>query len=114
MKKVKSTKQRVFKTVFNEGMSNAHDFDKNPTVEGEVKGIKTVMILKGTKREKETRILNLINDAGIIAVWESATLKFFFDKVIPGDLIRITYLGQSENHKKGQQPAKLYKCEIAE
>lgn len=92
-----------YKVIANGGMTETHDFEKHPILEGEVLEIKTLPPKfgedkKGKKIEvrKETRLMVLKTKTGDAAVWEKKALENLFDQCEVGSDVHIHYTGRIE------------------
>lgn len=90
------------------------DPEKNPVLEGERGATQEVTFDKGTKKERTQR-LTIVNDEtlGNVTLWESSTLRDFFDQTKDGDEIRVEFLGYGDA-KKGQNAPKLFSVGVKE
>lgn len=92
-----------YKVIANGGMTETHDFDKNPIVEGEVLELKTLPAKFGKDKKgkkiavrKETRLMVLKTKNGDSAVWEKKALENLFDACEVGSEVHIHYTGRIE------------------
>ena len=75
---------------------------------------KDVTMNKGTRKENETRVMEITNQEGErFAVWHSATLGPLFDAVEDGMEVFIQYDGLGKK-KPGQNPPKLFTVATSE
>jgi hypothetical protein len=90
------------------------DPEKHPVLEGERGATQEVTFDKGTKKERTQR-LTIVQDEtlGAVTLWESSTLRDFFDQTNDGDNIRVEFLGFGDA-KKGQNPPKLFSVGVKE
>lgn len=96
------------------GRAPSWDVDKNSVLEGERGSISSITFDKGTKKERDQRIMIVQDETlGAVTVWESSMLKDMFDQTNEGDTVRIEFLGYAEA-KKGQQAAKLFSVAVKE
>jgi hypothetical protein len=90
------------------------DPEKNPVLEGERGETQEVTFDKGTKKERTQRLCIVQDDTlGAVTLWESSTLRDFFDQTEKGDHIRVEFLGYGDA-KKGQNAPKLFSTGVKE
>lgn len=71
------------------------DFEANPVIEGTVDGVREVE--SGTGKQKRTsRVLTVQTSDGPIDVWESASLRKFFDEVEDGSEVAVAFMGYKD------------------
>lgn len=87
------------------------DFEENPSIEGTVDGIREVE--SGTGKNKRTsRVMTVQTEDGPIDVWESASLRKFFDECEDGSEVAIIFKGYRDVGKP--QPMKDFVGAIKE
>jgi hypothetical protein len=90
------------------------DPDKNPVLSGERGATQEVTFDKGTKKERTQRLCIVQDETlGAVTLWESSTLRDFFDQTNDGDDIRVEFLGYGDA-KKGQNAPKLFSTGVKE
>lgn len=89
------------------------DFEKHSVLEGTRGETHEIKMDEGTKRERIQRN-TVVTSAklGAVTVWESATLRDFFDQTDDGDQVRLEYLGLGTAKKKGQNAPKLFAAAV--
>ena len=81
------------------------DFDKYPVLEGEVAKIKhTTQIRRG--EEVDVRLAVVDAEEGTYLLWESANLSAFFDEIVIGSEILVSY--KEEVALSGKKRMKVY------
>lgn len=88
------------------------DFDKHAVLEGVRGETHEVVMDEGTKNERKSRNCIVTNDEGAFTLWESGTLRDFFDQTEDGDQIRVEFLGLGTAKKKGQNAPKLFSTAV--
>lgn len=87
------------------------DFEANPSIEGTVDGIREVE--SGTGKNKRTsRVMTVQTGDGPIDVWESASLRKFFDECEDGSEVAIIFKGYRDVGRP--QPMKDFVGAIAQ
>jgi len=90
------------------GRAPAWDHEKHPVLCGERGPTQEVTFDKGTKKERTQRLCVVQDETlGAVTLWESSTLRDFFDQTEEGNDIRVEFLGMGPA-KKGQNPPKLF------
>lgn len=82
------------------------DYENVPLLEGVVEGeAREVEVGKG-RDKKMTRVINVATSSGTYAVWESAALRQFFDKVYDGAEVAVAFQGYKDTGRP--QPMKVF------
>jgi len=84
--------------------ADAHDFEANPELTGQVLSMRSVKLRQGG-RDNDTRVMTVGTDAGEATVWESAALGDFFDHCYTGCRVRMVFTGLIDL-QNGQNPMK--------
>lgn len=88
--------------------------EEEPVLIGERVRVHTITLDKGTKKEREQRIMTVDSaDLGQVAVFESAALTSLFDESEDGQGVFIEFTGMG-TAKKGQNAPKLFNTGVAE
>lgn len=89
------------------------DFEKHSVLEGVRGETHEIKMDEGTKKERTQRNTVVTSgELGAVTVWESATLRDFFDQTEDGDTVRLEYLGLGTAKRKGQNAPKLFAAAV--
>lgn len=90
------------------------DFESDPVVVGTIDGdTRNVVVNEGKRTEYETRAVTVARDDGTrIDVWESASLKGWFDAISSGMSVSLAFQGYRDVGKPS--PMKVFVGAIAE
>lgn len=97
-------------------MSNigqAWDYASNPLLEGFVKGSVRAMTVGKGRARRDTRIVTIMDDDGVLHdVWESTSLRPFFDNIDDGMRVAVAYQGEKDVNQP--QPMKVFVGALAD
>lgn len=90
------------------------DYESNPVIQGTIDGEVREIEVPGDKRgtTRIARAVTVATDDGRIDVWESASLKRWFDTIVDGNTVAVAFQGYRDTGRPS--PMKVFVGSIAD